>query len=388
MAFAINWNPISRLLQSRNYHCRFLSLTALASSPLAHYRELIRSGQVMTDPQQLNAISALDELWQQLQKKNVRSLWRRVSQAQPQRVKGLYIWGSVGRGKTWLMDLFYESLPGTQKQRVHFHRFMQRIHTSLNRLENVQNPLAQVAREWAPNCRVLCLDEFFVTDIADAMLLSGLLENLFALGVTLVTTSNMEPDALYHDGLQRAKFLPAIAMLQRQTRVLHLKGDMDYRLRILEQSEIYHWPLDQQARENMANNFQRMAAGCELETELTINDRPFQAVRRGDGMIWFEFMELCAKPRGSADFIEIARAFNTVLLSGVPQLHEEDSDAARRFITLVDEFYDRGVKLLLSAQTPVESLYTGHRLAFEFQRTTSRLTEMQTHNYLARPHLP
>jgi len=363
-------------------------LTVFASSPLACYQELSKSGQVMPDPHQLNAVRALDELWQQLQNRNEASLWQRISRSRPQPVKGLYIWGGVGRGKTWLMDLFYASLPHTQKQRIHFHRFMQRIHASLNRLGNLQNPLEQVALQWASSCRVLCLDEFIVTDIADAMLLSGLLENLFTLGVTLVTTSNTEPGALYRDGLQRAKFLPAIALLQRQTRVLHLKGDTDYRLRILEQSPIYHWPLDQKAESNMTSSFQRMAAGCALETNLTINDRPFQSVRRGDGVIWFEFAELCAKPRGSSDFIEIARAFNTVLLSNVPQLGEEDSNAARRFITLVDEFYDRGVKLLLSAQTPVESLYTGTRLAFEFNRTASRLTEMQSHNYLARPHLP
>ncbi len=358
------------------------------SSPLAHYRALIGSGQVIPDPCQLSAIGALDELWRQLQSNSGPSLWRRLRRAQPERVRGLYIWGSVGRGKTWLMDLFYDHLPGTEKQRIHFHRFMQRIHTSLGQLKDVQNPLVQVAHEWARNCRVLCLDEFFVTDIADAMLLAGLLENLFAQGVTLVTTSNVAPGDLYRDGLQRAKFLPAIALLQRQTRVLHLKGDMDFRLRILEQSEIYHWPLDQQAQENMSDSFQRMAAGCELETSMMINDRPFQALRRGDGIIWFEFRELCEKPRGSSDFIEIARAFNTVMLSNMPQLHEEDSNAARRFIILVDEFYDRGVKLLLSAQTPLESLYTGKRLEFEFARTTSRLTEMQTHHYLARPHLP
>jgi cell division protein ZapE len=343
---------------------------------------------MLPDSQQLNAIGALDELWRQLQEKPQPSLWRRLRQAQPEPVNGLYIWGGVGRGKTWLMDLFYDHLTGIQKQRIHFHRFMQRIHASLNQLENVQNPLAHVAAEWARTCRVLCLDEFFVADIADAMLLSGLLENLFARGITLVTTSNLEPGELYRNGLQRAKFLPAIALLQRRTRVLHLKGATDFRLRFLEQSGIFHWPLDKQAQENMSYSFQRMTAGCELESKLTINDRPFQAVRRGDGIIWFEFAELCEKPRSSADFIEIARAFNTVMLSNMPQLREQDSNAARRFIILVDEFYDRGVKLLLSAQTPVSSLYSGTRLAFEFSRTSSRLTEMQTHNYLARPHLP
>ena len=357
-------------------------------SPLVQYRELIESGHTSPDPHQLSVVTALDDLWHQLQKKPKPSIWRRLTRARPEPVKGLYIWGGVGRGKTWLMDLFYDSLPGVHKQRIHFHRFMQRVHSSLNQLERTQNPLVNVAAEWARSCRVLCLDEFFVTDIADAMLLSGLLENLFSLGVTLITTSNLEPGELYRDGLQRAKFLPAIKLLQRQTRVLQLKGDTDFRLRILEQSEIYHWPLDSQAQENMLKSFQRMAAGCELDSELKINGRPFRAVQRGDGIIWFEFAELCERPCGSHDYIEIARAFNTVMLSNMPQLHEEDSNAARRFIILVDEFYDRGVKLLLSAQTPLGSLYSGTRLAFEFERTTSRLTEMQTHDYLARPHLP
>ncbi|MGH8034926.1 MAG: cell division protein ZapE, partial [Lysobacterales bacterium] len=296
--------------------------------------------------------------------------------------------GGIGRGKTWLMDLFFELLPEPGKHRIHFHRFMQSIHHGLACRERVQNPLAELAAEWARNYRVLCLDEFFVGDIADAMLLAGLLENLFCRGVTLVTTSNLEPGELYRDGLQRAKFLPAIALLKHHTRVFHVKGATDFRLLILEQSELYHWPLDEQARVNMNRNFERMAAGCELENGLEINERAFQAIRCGDGVIWFSFAELCLKPCGSIDYIEIARAFNTVLISGLPQLGEADTNAAKRFIILVDEFYDRGVKLLLSAEIPLESLYTGQRLAFEFQRTLSRLTEMQTPAYLARPHLP
>jgi cell division protein ZapE len=358
-----------------------------ALSPLAHYQELIRSGVAVPDSYQLNAVNALNDLWLRLPQKSAPSLLQRLRRRPAEAVKGLYLWGGVGRGKTWLMDIFYDSLQDRNKQRIHFHRFMHRVHGSLGQLDRVQNPLAQIALEWARHCRVLCLDEFIVTDIADAMLLSGLLENLFAAGVTLVTTSNIAPGELYRDGLQRAKFLPAIALLQRQTRVLHLKGATDFRLRILEQSEIYHWPLDHKAHENMVKGFERMAAGCKLDNSLSINDRHFQAVRRGDGIIWFEFSELCEKPCGSGDFIEIARAFNTVMLSNVPRLNEDDWNAARRFMILVDEFYDRGVKLLLSAQTPVESLYTGKRLAMEFERTTSRLVEMQTHNYLARPHL-
>ena len=359
----------------------------MQSSPLMHYQELTGSGKVVADPAQLPIIQALDELWHELRKSRSGSLWQRLRRRKPASPRGLYIWGGVGRGKTWLMDLFYECLPAKGKQRTHFHRFMKKVHDDLHELESVQNPLAEIAANWSRECRLLCLDEFFVTDIADAMLLSNLLESLLERGVVIVTTSNCEPDALYREGLQRAKFLPAIALLKRELRVVELKGDMDYRLQILEQSEIYHWPLDEQAQRNMSQNFDRMAAGYELETGLVINGRELHSVRRGDGIIWFEFAELCQTPRSTLDYIEIARAFNTVMLTNMPQLRGEDIDAARRFINLVDEFYDRGVKLLLSAQTPPDQLYTGSRLAFEFERTVSRLNEMQSHDYLARPHL-
>jgi len=286
------------------------------------------------------------------------------------------------------MDLFFDSLAPGRRQRMHFHRFMQRIHQSLWDLGRTRDPLARIAAEWAAQAEVLCLDEFFVADIADAMLLSGLLESLFAHGVTLVTTSNTEPDRLYRDGLQRAKFLPAIELIKQHTRVLKISGDTDFRLRILERSEIFHCPLDAAADRAMTAAFDRMTPECELRHDLDINGRNFHARRRGDGIIWFDFEELCEKPRGSIDFIEIARAFNTVMVSNTPQFAEKDANAARRFITMVDEFYDRNVKLLMSAEVPIKELYTGSKLAFEFERTASRLIEMQSHDYLARPHLP
>jgi len=340
---------------------------------MQQYELLIKSGAVLPDADQLEAARAFQCLWEELAAIPRPSLWQRFWQARPKATRGLYLWGGVGRGKTWLMDLFYESLPNQKKQRTHFHRFMQSIHHDLKALEGVQNPLAVIAAKWARRCDVLCLDEFFVTDIADAMLLAGLLESLFAEGITLVTTSNIEPDALYSNGLQRARFLPAIALIKRNTRVLHLAGELDFRLRILRQSPTYYWPLDARADRAMHSSFDLIAAGCELECGLLINDRPFNSLRRSDGVIWFSFEELCQQACGAVDFIEIARAFNTVLLSGVPQLGEDDADAARRFIIMVDEFYDRGVKLLLTAQTPPGSLYLGERLAFEFQRTLSRL---------------
>lgn len=357
-------------------------------SPLQQYDALTRQDEFEPDPAQIEVAKALDELWHFLQRQRQPSILDRVRRHRPEYVRGLYIWGSVGRGKTWLMDLFYEHLPVQRKQRIHFHRFMQRVHNGLKRHGKVSDPLPRIAAEWARDCSVLCLDEFFVSDIADAMLLGGLLENLFNNGVTLVTTSNIPPDELYRDGLQRAKFLPAIDLLKDHNRVIELPGETDYRLRILEQSEIFHHPLDEMAERVMTESFDRMAAECEMNHDLDINGRNFHARRRGDGIIWFEFEELCGKPRGAIDYIEIARAFNTVVLSNMPQLGEQDSDAARRFITMVDEFYDRNVKLLMSAQAPIGELYRGGMLDFEFDRTASRLTEMQSLEYLGRPHLP
>ena len=312
----------------------------------------------------------------------------RLRGARRHAVRGLYLWGSVGRGKTWLMDLFYDGLPLKRKERVHFHRFMRKVHDALRAAGAARDPLQRVGDAWSRRCDVLCLDEFFVSDIADAMLLAGLFERLFDNGTTLVTTSNVAPDGLYRDGLQRAKFLPAIELIKQNTRVLRLDGQTDYRLRILERSEIFHVPLDDDADRGLRKAFDRFAAEAQMNPVLEINGRDFRARRRGDGVVWFEFEELCGKPRGAIDYIEIARAFNTVLLANVPQLGEDDSDAARRFVTLIDEFYDRNVKLLMSAAVTIDELYRGNRLAFEFQRTASRLTEMQSHEYLARPHLP
>ena len=358
------------------------------ASPLKRYRKRLDGGDFSPDPAQQAAVEALDELWNELSNPGRASLVERLKRNRPRAVRGLYLWGSVGRGKTWLMDLFFDSLPFENKTRVPFHRFMQRVHEGLRRSENVRDPLPAIAADWARTSRVLCLDEFFVSDIADAMLLAGLLDALFQSGVTLVTTSNVEPGDLYRDGLQRAKFLPAIDMIRQNTRVLKLGGGTDYRLRILEQSEIFHHPLDEAADTAMVEAFDRMAADCELNHDIEINGRNFHARRRGDGVIWFDFEELCGKPTGAIDFIEIARAFYAVVISNVPRLDEGHSDAARRFITLVDEFYDRSVKLLISAETPIDGIYSGKRLAFEFERTRSRLTEMQSHDYLAKPHLP
>lgn len=349
---------------------------------------MITSGDYKADPAQLKAIEALDQVWAELTAHPVSGWWAKIRGKQRQPVTGLYLWGGVGRGKTWLMDMFFDSLPGKDKQRIHFHRFMARVHTALRDRQSTRDPLLEIAREWAGQCRILCFDEFFVSDIADAMLLGGLLQALFEQGVTLVATSNVAPDELYHDGLQRAKFLPAIESLKSHCKVFHVDGDRDFRLRLLQRSEIFLQPLNAHAESSLNKAFDNMSAGCSLSPNLDINGRMLQAKQRADGIIWFDFSALCDIPTSTADYIEIARAFNTVLLSDVPQLDEGNADATRRFINLIDEFYDRNVKMLISAVKPIDQLYIGKRLAFEFQRTASRLTEMQSDDYLAKPHLP
>jgi cell division protein ZapE len=304
-------------------------------------------------------------------------------------VRGLYLWGAVGRGKTYLMDIFFAALPLADKKRVHFHTFMYQVHRVLRELKEQQNPLQVVARKYAEQARLICLDEFFVADITDAMLLYGLLRELFASGVTLVITSNVPPDALYQDGLQRSRFLPAIALLKERLEVLHLDGGIDYRLRYLEKAEIFHCPLDGKAEQILNDTFEHISPepghrGGELEVE-----KRFIPTRRcADGVVWFDFNAICDGPRSQADYIEIARCFHTVLISNVPVMDWQMENQARRFINLVDAFYDHNVKLIISAEVPVMELYQGSKLQFDYQRTLSRLLEMQSHIYLAREHLP
>ena len=365
-----------------------LRTPTLHRRPLAIYESLVTDGGYKADSEQRKAIEELDRIWMELTAHPVSGWWARIRGKQRQTVTGLYLWGGVGRGKTWLMDMFYDSLPGKDKQRIHFHRFMARVHAALKTKQATRDPLVEIAREWATQYRVLCFDEFFVADIADAMLLGSLLQVMFAEGVTLIATSNVAPDDLYRDGLQRVKFLPAIESLKKHCLCKHLDGEQDFRLRLLQRSEIFLQPLDAHAKSSLAKAFERMSAGCSLDPSLDINGRTFAARMRSDGIIWFSFKQLCDLPRSPLDYIEIARAFNTVLLSDVPLMNESNADAARRFINLIDEFYDRNVKMLISAAIPIDNLYSGKRLAFEFQRTASRLTEMQSNEYLAKPHLP
>ncbi len=356
-----------------------------------YQRELAREG-FSPDAAQAEAIEHLDRLWHALAEQPAPSLMARLGALfrPPPRplVPGLYLWGGVGRGKTWLVDAFYDSLPFAERQRVHFHRFMRGIHARLRALKDTADPLQRVGDDLAAEVRVLCLDEFHVGDITDAMLLGGLLQVLFERGVTLVATSNEAPDRLYWDGLQRERFLPAIDLLKRHTAVLNVDGGVDYRLRALEQAEIYHWPLDADAETALERAFQALAPEPGTSnTAVGVEGRDIPARRLADGVVWFDFDALCGGPRSVTDYIEIGRCFQTVLLSDVPVLETVDDDRARRFIHLVDEFYDRNVKLIVSAAAAPSELYAGRRLTAPFGRTVSRLQEMQSREYLARPHL-
>ena len=359
--------------------------------PIERYEDAINTGDIVRDEAQLEAIQHLQILFDDLVEPSSRqgflSAWFRKKQ--PRVITGLYFWGGVGRGKTFLMDVFYDSLPFENKSRMHFHRFMRAVHHQLKELQGQKDPLNTIAERFSDEFRILCFDEFFVSDITDAMILAGLLDKLFQRGVVLVATSNVEPSHLYENGLQRRQFLPAIALIEKHTRILNVDGGVDYRLRVLESAEIYHSPLDEEADKGLSGSF---SALCPDEgkdkVDLEIEGRIIEARRCGDGVAWFEFSSICDGPRSQNDYIELAHIFQSILIGNVPQFDTQKEDQARRFISLVDEFYDRNVKLIMSAESPILELYQGERLNFEFQRTASRLQEMQSHDYLAREHKP
>jgi len=361
-------------------------------SPMERYHEDLKREDFKSDPAQKLAVEHLQRLHDDLLASKPAStglLSRWVSKKKKQPVKGLYFWGGVGRGKTYLVDTFYDTLPFEDKLRTHFHRFMQRVHAELKEFDGQSDPLKRVAERLAGEFRVLCLDEFFVKDITDAMILGNLMEALFSEGVTLVTTSNIEPDGLYKDGLQRARFLPAIDLLKKHTQVVNVDSGVDYRLRALSQAEIYHWPLDAEADASLTKSYESVVlVEGEWDQAIEINGRAIKARRSHDSVAWFDFYELCDGPRSQYDYIELSKIFHTVLISNVPQLGREKDDQTRRFINLIDEFYDRNVKVIVSAEVSIEALYTGGNLAFEIERTKSRLLEMQSHEYLGREHKP
>ncbi len=359
--------------------------------PLERYESAVQAGELTADDLQRRVMTLLDDLYGRVLASDARGgLFARLKRrfAAPEPVRGLYLWGGVGRGKTMLMDLFCECFDESLRQRLHFHRFMQRVHAELTDLKGTANPLTVVADRLTREGRVLCFDEFFVSDIGDAMILGELFTALFERGVVLVATSNVEPKHLYQNGLQRSRFLPAIDLLYAHTEVYHVDGDTDYRLRVLEKAEIYHYPLDAAAVTSLEHSFRALCVETPHHEDEAIDvlGRPIIAHRLADDVAWFEFAQLCEGPRSQNDYIELAREFHTVLLSNVPVMTSRNEDAARRFISLVDEFYDRSVKLIISAAASIADIYQGERLRFEFERTRSRLLEMQSTEYLGRKH--
>lgn len=350
-----------------------------------------------SDPAQLTAVTKLDDLRDRLVVAHSaanssplrRWLGSLVGSATPQPERGLYLWGGVGRGKTWLMDMFFESLPFPEKRRRHFHRFMHDVHTELKGLRNRESPLESVAEQIARDTRVLCFDELFVADIADAMILGGLFEGLFKRGVTLVATSNVPPRDLYKDGLQGQRFLPAIDLIERHADVLSVDGSTDYRLRQLTQAGTYLLSTAPNTPQRLEALFAELArydssAGGTIEIE----GRTIPVVHQSSSAVWFDFDAVCGGPRSQDDYIEIAREYQSVIVANVPILDSLRENQARRFIALVDELYDRNVNLIVSAAAPPAELYRSDRLSFQFERTVSRLIEMQSEDYLAREHRP
>ena len=358
--------------------------------PSQQYQALIRQPGFVVDDAQQHSAALLDELLARLGKSFESGWWRGLFARGGQwpKIRGIYFWGGVGRGKTLLMDLFFQCLPDhIPGERIHFHGFMNDVHQALQAYRNTRSPLRLVAADIARRARVLCLDEFVIIDIGDAMIMAGLLEALFAEGVVLVTTSNAAPQDLYRDGLQRARFLPAIDLIRGHCEIVNLDGDQDYRLRFLRQTNLYSVPHGEKTEAGIRAYLEQYAVPLQAgQQQLTINGRSLTTRYRAEDKVWFSFSELCETARSQNDYLELARLFNTVIVTDIRCMAAADDDVARRFVLLVDVFYDHRVKLICSAEAMPDQLYTGKRLEFEFERTASRLIEMQSAEYLGEAH--
>jgi len=370
------------------------------SGPLEWYWHFSQRHDFQADSDQLRVLEHLQKLFEDLEDyrhyragKINRLVTNLGAGRKPPR--GMYIWGGVGRGKSLMMDAFFKVLPHKRKRRVHFHEFMREIHARMRDLPGQEDPLDPISAQIAREVRVLAFDEFHVSDIADAMILGRLLELMIARGVVLVMTSNYRPDDLYPNGLQRARFLPAIEILNRDLEVVELVGSIDHRRRILDALSVYYTPIDEDADPHLAMFFEAMTKASYAENgTIEVGGRPLAFRRRAKGVVWFEFAELCDKPRSQVDFLEIASAYHTVLVSNVRRMSVTQTDVVRRFTWLVDVFYDQRVKLVLSADAQPEELVQAldsaapheRMVQKEFARTASRLREMQSRDYFSRRH--
>ncbi|MDB4327242.1 cell division protein ZapE [bacterium] len=363
-------------------------------TPWQKYQSDLQDPEFLYDAAQENAVKELQRLYDELTHPEKKLTWRVKLQSKfgkgmrKPSIQGVYFWGGVGRGKTYLVDTFFECLPFKRKLRIHFHRFMHRVHQELKSLEGQPDPLKTIGKIFAKETKVICFDEFFVSDITDAMILGTLMEELFGHGIVLVATSNIEPDNLYRNGLQRARFLPAIELINQNTRIVNVDSGVDYRLRTLEQAEIFHYPLDNQANQNLHKYFIQLAPELGIDNQnIKVEGRMIPTLHYADGVVMFEFRDICDGPRSQTDYIELSRLYHTVLIANVEQMGQATDDIARRFIAMVDEFYERNVKLIMSAEVSMEMLYVDGQLNFEFRRCLSRLKEMQSHDYLAAQHV-
>src|SRR5690606_15346567 len=349
----------------------------------SYYQKMLDERGFVADAAQERTVARLQQAYQEWQAFETQqaSLFKRMFQ-RPQVPRGVYLWGGVGRGKSFLMDSFYSVAPPSRKTRVHFHAFMRNVHRQLDALKGVADPLQEVACQTASQYRLICFDEFHISDIADAMILHNLLKFLFEQGVSFIMTSNYHPDELYPDGLHRDRLLPAIALIKERMDVLNVDAGIDYRRRALEQVAVYHTPLDQQAEQALNAAFERIAETRDEETEIEVEGRVLRSRRRAGGIIWFGFDMLCGTPRSQNDYLELASRFHTVILSGIPVMSVAMQNEARRFTWLIDVFYDCKVRVLMSAQAPPDQLYVAGPMAQEFQRTVSRIMEMQSREYV------
>ncbi|MFZ6849003.1 cell division protein ZapE [Undibacterium sp. RuRC25W] len=347
------------------------------------YQDALTQRGFKADEAQRRAVDRLQEAYQEwvfYKGKRANRLTRMITR--PQVPRGVYMWGGVGRGKSFLMDSFYSVVPVVRKTRLHFHEFMRSVHRQLDELKGVANPLDEVARQIAKKHRLICFDEFHVSDVADAMLLYNLLKALFDNGVSFVMTSNYEPSTLYPDGLHRDRMLPTIALLKERLDVLNVDSGNDYRKRALEQVQAYLTPLNAATDKALRDSFARIADTKDEDPIVDIEGRKLKSLRRAGGVIWFDFNTLCAGPRSQNDYLEIASRFHTVILSSIPAMSAAMSSEARRFTWLIDVFYDNKVKLIMSAEVVPELLYTQGTLSNEFHRTVSRIIEMQSKEYM------
>lgn len=348
-----------------------------------YQRELAERG-FHSDPAQLRAIEALQRCqdeWAAYKSRRGNAITKML--VRPPIPRGVYMFGGVGRGKSFLMDCFFQAVPLTRKTRLHFHEFMREVHRELQELKGTVDPLDELGKRIARRFRLICFDEFHVADVTDAMILHRLLDALFANRVSIVTTSNFHPDGLYPNGLHRDRILPAIELIKAKMEVINVDNGTDYRRRTLQHVQLYHTPLGEAADVAMTRAFDELAEARDEEPTLNIEQRVIQARRKAGGTAWFDFKQLCGGPRSQNDYLELATQFHTLLLSNVPQMPPKLASEARRFTWLVDVLYDRRVKLILSAEVPPEQLYNEGPLAHEFPRTVSRLQEMQSAEYLA-----